>query len=183
MNVAEETTKSVWMDTEVAEAPALDGDQSADVVVVGSGIAGLSTAYELLARGRSVIVLDRGRIGSGMTARTTAHLASALDNRYASLIDANVGHRHSGLLASGQLRVQLGGGCARRQQQQPVHALEITIDSLIGLNGLDPVYRGRLAQINQTGGVNPARIAQQPICTRGIGFARCAFRIRLASIP
>jgi signal transduction histidine kinase len=30
--------------------------------------------------GRSVIVLDRGRIGSGMTDRTTAHLASALSN-------------------------------------------------------------------------------------------------------
>jgi glycine/D-amino acid oxidase-like deaminating enzyme/nitrite reductase/ring-hydroxylating ferredoxin subunit len=88
MNVAEESTKSVWIDTEVAEAPALDGDQRADVVVIGSGIAGLSTAYELTARGRSVIVLDRGRIGSGMTARTTAHLASALDNRYANLIDA-----------------------------------------------------------------------------------------------
>ena len=49
MNVAEENTKSVWMDTEVAEAPALDGDQRADVVVIGSGIAGLSAAYELMA--------------------------------------------------------------------------------------------------------------------------------------
>jgi glycine/D-amino acid oxidase-like deaminating enzyme/nitrite reductase/ring-hydroxylating ferredoxin subunit len=86
MNVAEERTKSFWMDTEVAAAPPLDGDRTADVVVIGSGIAGLSTAYELIARGRSVVVLDRGRIGSGMTARTTAHLASALDDRYAALI-------------------------------------------------------------------------------------------------
>jgi FAD dependent oxidoreductase/Protein of unknown function (DUF3147) len=88
MNVAEEKTKSLWMETVVAEAPALDGDQIADVVVIGSGIAGLSTAYELTGRGRSVIVLDRARIGSGMTARTTAHLASALDDCYARLIDA-----------------------------------------------------------------------------------------------
>jgi glycine/D-amino acid oxidase-like deaminating enzyme len=88
MNVAEERTKSFWMDTEVAAAPPLDGDRTADVVVIGSGIAGLSTAYELTARGRSVIVLDRGRIGSGMTARTTAHLASALDDRYAALSSA-----------------------------------------------------------------------------------------------
>jgi glycine/D-amino acid oxidase-like deaminating enzyme/nitrite reductase/ring-hydroxylating ferredoxin subunit len=88
MNIAEEKTKSVWMDTPVAEAPPLDGDRSADVVVIGSGIAGLSTAYELTGRGRSVIVLDRGRIGSGMTTRTTAHLASALDDRYAHLIEA-----------------------------------------------------------------------------------------------
>jgi glycine/D-amino acid oxidase-like deaminating enzyme/nitrite reductase/ring-hydroxylating ferredoxin subunit len=88
MNVAEEKTKSLWMETAVAEAPALSGDRTADVVVIGSGIAGLSTAYELTGRGRSVIVLDRGRIGSGMTARTTAHLASALDDCYAQLIDA-----------------------------------------------------------------------------------------------
>jgi glycine/D-amino acid oxidase-like deaminating enzyme/nitrite reductase/ring-hydroxylating ferredoxin subunit len=88
MNVAEEKTKSVWMDTAVAKAPALDGDRRADVVVIGSGIAGLSTAYELTGRGRSVIVLDRGKIGSGMTARTTAHLASVLDEGYAQLIEA-----------------------------------------------------------------------------------------------
>jgi glycine/D-amino acid oxidase-like deaminating enzyme len=76
------------METAVAEAPALDADQSADVVVIGSGIAGMSTAYELTGRGRSVIVLERDRIGSGMTARTTAHLASVLDDCYAHLIDA-----------------------------------------------------------------------------------------------
>jgi glycine/D-amino acid oxidase-like deaminating enzyme len=88
MNAAEEQTKSIWMDTAVADAPALDGDRNADVVVIGSGIAGLSTAYELTGRGRSVILLDRGRIGSGMTARTTAQLASALDDCYAQLIEA-----------------------------------------------------------------------------------------------
>src|SRR5438874_5221573 len=88
MNVAQEKTKSVWMNTTVVQALPLEGDTSADVVVIGSGIAGLSTAYELTGRGLSVIVLDRGRIGSGMTARTTAHLATALDDRYSHLIRA-----------------------------------------------------------------------------------------------
>src|SRR5438552_1003769 len=88
MNVAEERTKSLWMNIDAANASPMDGDQNADVVVIGSGIAGLSIAYELTARGRSVIVLDRGKIGSGMTARTTAHLASALDDRYVNLIGA-----------------------------------------------------------------------------------------------
>lgn len=58
MNVAEERTRSLWMDVPVADAPSLEGDQSTDVVIIGSGIAGLSTAYELTARGRKVIVLD-----------------------------------------------------------------------------------------------------------------------------
>ena len=35
------------MDTVVADAPALTENMRADTVVIGSGIAGLSTAYEL----------------------------------------------------------------------------------------------------------------------------------------
>ena len=64
----------------------LASDTTADVVVVGSGIAGLSTAYELARRGSSVVVLDRGPIGRGMTARTTAHLSSQLDDFYSEMI-------------------------------------------------------------------------------------------------
>jgi glycine/D-amino acid oxidase-like deaminating enzyme len=54
----------------------------ADVVVVGAGIAGLSAAYELAQNGKSVIVLDRGPLGGGMTARTSGHLASEFDDFY-----------------------------------------------------------------------------------------------------
>ena len=57
----------------------------ADVCIVGAGIAGLSTAYELLRGGKSVIVLDDGPIVSGETERTTAHLVTALDDRYFEL--------------------------------------------------------------------------------------------------
>lgn len=86
MNVRDERTQSIWMDVRVADSPSLTGSERTDVVVVGSGIAGLSVAYELVKRGRSVIVLDRGGIGSGMTARTTAHLATALDDYYKELV-------------------------------------------------------------------------------------------------
>ena len=75
------TSKSLWMSIVVApQAVPLQGDQRCDVVVVGSGIAGLSTAYELSERGRSVIVIDRGPIAGGMTARTSAHLAPLCDD-------------------------------------------------------------------------------------------------------
>ena len=46
---------------------------------------GLSVAYELSHAGQKVIVLDDGAIGRGMTARTTAHLVNALDDRYYDL--------------------------------------------------------------------------------------------------
>ena len=72
---------SLWMETEILpEAGALKGDVHCDVAVVGSGIAGLSTAYELMKRGRSVVVIDRKGIASGMTARTSAHLAPLCDD-------------------------------------------------------------------------------------------------------
>ena len=87
MNVSDEQTRSIWTDVAVAKAPVLEKSDRADVVVIGSGIAGLSCAYELSLRGRSVIVIDRGEIGSGMTARTTAHLASVLDDDYSRLIE------------------------------------------------------------------------------------------------
>jgi glycine/D-amino acid oxidase-like deaminating enzyme/nitrite reductase/ring-hydroxylating ferredoxin subunit len=75
------TSKSLWMSIAVApQAIPLQGDQQCDVAVIGSGIAGLSTAYELSQRGRSVIVIDRGPIAGGMTARTSAHLAPLCDD-------------------------------------------------------------------------------------------------------
>lgn len=53
-----------------------------DVCIVGAGIAGLTTAYLLASAGKRVVVLDQGPIGSGQTGRTSAHLASAIDDRF-----------------------------------------------------------------------------------------------------
>ncbi len=66
--------------------PALSENLTVDVAVIGSGIAGLSTAYELVRAGHTVAVIDRGLIGRGMTARTSAHLTSALDDFYHAFI-------------------------------------------------------------------------------------------------
>ncbi len=53
-----------------------------DVAIIGAGMAGLSIAYHLLRAGKSVVVLDKGNIGSGETGRTTAHIANALDDHF-----------------------------------------------------------------------------------------------------
>ena len=45
---------------------------SADVVVVGGGITGASTAYHLARRGLTVVLLERSRIAAGPTGRSTA---------------------------------------------------------------------------------------------------------------
>jgi len=79
-------TVSVWMDTGVLlNETSLTEDARADVCIVGAGIAGTTTAYLLAKEGKSVVVLDDGPIGGGMTGRTTAHLVNALDDRYFEL--------------------------------------------------------------------------------------------------
>ena len=78
-----ERTLSLWAGTaDVPGRPSLAGDLATDVCIVGAGIAGLTTAYLLAREGRPVVVLDDGPIGGGETGRTTAHLASALDDRF-----------------------------------------------------------------------------------------------------
>jgi len=84
MKSASGATTSIWMETTDA-APdngALNENLRADVVIVGAGIAGLTTTYLLARQGKKVVVLDDKTIGDGNTNRTTAHLASAIDDRF-----------------------------------------------------------------------------------------------------
>ena len=84
------TTSSFWVEDLGLETRApLTGDAECDLVVIGSGIAGLSSAYEAARFGWRVIVIERHEtIGGVMTPRTTAHLASELDDFYHYLIKA-----------------------------------------------------------------------------------------------
>jgi glycine/D-amino acid oxidase-like deaminating enzyme/nitrite reductase/ring-hydroxylating ferredoxin subunit len=76
-------TRPLWLTTaELTEEGLLSGDDTAQVCIVGAGIAGLTTAYFLAIEGRRVVVLDDGLSGGGETCRTTAHLVSALDDRF-----------------------------------------------------------------------------------------------------
>jgi len=66
---------------DVPSFPSLGASAQCDVCVVGAGIAGLSVAYMLTKAGKKVIVVDDGPIGGGESARTTAHLSNAMDDR------------------------------------------------------------------------------------------------------
>ncbi|MEU1146304.1 FAD-dependent oxidoreductase [Streptomyces sp. NPDC005863] len=69
--------ESYWMETAPAPSrPPLSDDIEVDVVVVGGGVAGLSTAWELAREGRSVAVLEADRIAAGVTGHTTAKLTA-----------------------------------------------------------------------------------------------------------
>jgi glycine/D-amino acid oxidase-like deaminating enzyme/nitrite reductase/ring-hydroxylating ferredoxin subunit len=78
-SVTSEHTCSVWMSIDMPTCAALSEDIATDVCIIGSGIAGLTTAYHLLQEGKSVVVLESGTLGSGMTPLTTAHLSHVMD--------------------------------------------------------------------------------------------------------
>lgn len=81
-------TESFWkLSAPRRRFPRLSGDIEADVVVVGAGVTGLTTALLLAKAGRRVAVVERGRCGSGDTAHTTAHLTMATDTRLTALAE------------------------------------------------------------------------------------------------
>jgi glycine/D-amino acid oxidase-like deaminating enzyme/nitrite reductase/ring-hydroxylating ferredoxin subunit len=67
--------------------PKCEGPQSVDVAVVGGGIVGLCTAFELVKQGRRPVVFERNRIASAITGHTTAKVTSQHGVRYRRLID------------------------------------------------------------------------------------------------
>ncbi|HSA85928.1 MAG TPA: FAD-dependent oxidoreductase [Nitrospira sp.] len=81
----ESKSRSVWMESRVPPSHPVDRSFETDVCVIGAGIAGLSTAYLLACEGKSVVVLDDGPIGGGMTERTTAHLSNVIDDGYVTI--------------------------------------------------------------------------------------------------
>jgi glycine/D-amino acid oxidase-like deaminating enzyme len=81
----------------------MEGDLSADVCVVGAGMAGLLCALELAERGRSVVIVERSHVGAGDTSSTTAHLSAVLDRRYFELASMH-GEGAARLVASSHMR-------------------------------------------------------------------------------
>src|SRR5688500_1025987 len=76
----------VWLEGVKSPEPhALANDVFADVCIIGTGISGLSIAYQLTRAGKSVVLLDDGPVANGQTACTTAHLANALDDRFTEI--------------------------------------------------------------------------------------------------
>ncbi|MEU3948653.1 FAD-dependent oxidoreductase [Streptomyces sp. NPDC029526] len=73
----QQVSGSYWIETAPGDRyPALTDDLEVDVAVIGGGIAGLCTAWELTRAGRSVAVLEAGRIAAGVTGHTTAKITA-----------------------------------------------------------------------------------------------------------
>ncbi len=87
------TTVSSWFATPLTFAP-LRANTTADVLVVGGGLVGLTTAYLLDQTGQKVVVLENGEPASGKSSRTMDHLFDAPAEGYTTLKEA-FGAEHS----------------------------------------------------------------------------------------
>lgn len=79
--------ESVWSDScKFDKRDTLLRDIECDVLIIGAGIAGILTGYFLRESGKNVIIIERNRIASGNTKKTTAKITSQHDLIYEKLI-------------------------------------------------------------------------------------------------
>ena len=74
--------------------PALDQDQTCEVLVIGAGITGALIADRLCAAGLETIIIDRRDVGQGSTSASTALLQYEIDTHLTDLI-SKVGREHA----------------------------------------------------------------------------------------
>jgi glycine/D-amino acid oxidase-like deaminating enzyme len=79
--------ESLWIATgpEQPEHPPLERDTRAEVVVIGGGIVGITTALLLADAGVEVVLIEAGRLACGVSAHTTAKVSSQHGLVYAAL--------------------------------------------------------------------------------------------------
>lgn len=68
---------SGWVDAPTDLRPAVDGDLTCQVAVVGGGIGGMSTALRLAQRGQDVVLVEAEFCGHGSSSRNAGQLAGA----------------------------------------------------------------------------------------------------------
>src|SRR5688500_2410093 len=101
-------TKSHWSSFNLPQFESISSDVEVDVVVIGAGLTGITTAYLLKKAGAKVALLERHRCAGADTGRTTAHLTYVTDERLGTLVekfgkDAAKAYWEGGLAAIDQI--------------------------------------------------------------------------------
>ncbi|MEX2230408.1 MAG: FAD-dependent oxidoreductase, partial [Dehalococcoidia bacterium] len=73
---------SLWLDGASRSYPSLHGDVTADVAIVGGGIAGVATAYFLASEGAKVVVLEARGIAEAASGRNAGFLLAGVAENF-----------------------------------------------------------------------------------------------------
>jgi glycine/D-amino acid oxidase-like deaminating enzyme len=146
--------------------------QTTDVVIIGAGIMGCSTAYHLAQRGTQVTVLERGTVGAGGTGRSSAiirqHYSNELTARMAlhslrvfqqwdDRVGGEVGFEQTGWVALADARNREGlEANVKLQQGFGIQTSLIGVDELVELvPGLESEDVGAVAYEPESGYADP----------------------------
>jgi gamma-glutamylputrescine oxidase len=75
---------SLWLDGQRRVYPPLEADVTADVAVIGAGIAGIATAYFLASAGASVVVLEARGVAEAASGRNAGFLLAGVAENFAA---------------------------------------------------------------------------------------------------
>ena len=78
--------KSIWQQELKTFSSVIPTTDIFDVAIIGGGITGVSTAFNLQKSGKSCILIEASNIGFGTSGGTTAHLNDFFDTSYAEAI-------------------------------------------------------------------------------------------------
>jgi len=83
------TPKSYWLDsTSESNYPTLEKDIKVDIVIIGGGITGITTALLLKNEGFKIALIEADKIVQGTTGHTTAYVTSQHDIIYSNLVNS-----------------------------------------------------------------------------------------------
>jgi glycine/D-amino acid oxidase-like deaminating enzyme len=126
--------ESIWRkNIELPRFPPLSGAAKTDVLIIGGGMAGLLCAYGLKQAGVDCLVIEADRIGSGVTAGTTAKITSQHGLCYTKLVntfgpDIALGYWHANQAALERFReLATGIPCDLEVKDSYIYTLDDTL--------------------------------------------------------
>ncbi|KAK3939605.1 putative Rieske 2Fe-2S iron-sulfur protein YhfW [Diplogelasinospora grovesii] len=121
------TTDSVWVHKmpyeKLPKFSPLDHDIETEICILGAGISGITTAFELVKRGKQVVMIEARDVLSGESGRTSGHLNNDLDDGCEEIVEKH-GEKGGKLAAAshawardriGEISKELGIECEYRK--------------------------------------------------------------------